>query len=595
MYSEYFRLTELPFSLTPDPRYLFMSERHREGLAHLLYGIQQPGGFVQLTGEVGSGKTTLCRYLVSQLPPKTDVALILNPCLTVLELLAAICDELRVPYPSDTGSVKTLVDTLNQHLLEAHANGRRTVLIIDEAQNLQNDVLEQIRLLTNLETSRDKLLQIVLIGQPELLSVLRRKKLRQLAQRITVRYHLLALSRSETYAYVRHRLSVAGGGAHVFTGAALRKVYGLSGGVPRLINIICDRSLLGAYALDRKWVDAGIVRRASKETRGSGPRSWLRPVWHAGAGAIAVLAIGGVIFLTTANLSLLHKNPEVSPPQPQSYRSVGVSRSEQGTSGSGIAGTGLPTTGRENPGGADSASRSPQPRPGIPVEAGETATVKGQPASTVAATPRRLADILEDPSLCGTSSTSFSSLYTHLGIRIPATQTAIGCQVGREQGYDCIFKLGNWTKLRNFDLPAILELILPTGQRQRVTIVGLSADTATLEIGEREYSFPLREIDTMWDGSFIIVWKLPFSAGSVAPGARGEKVAWIRSTLDTLDGRAPSTPASDLFDSSLRQRVMAFQRDQSLPQDGVVGDMTLVRLTLALMGSEAPSISHHIR
>ena len=175
MYTAYFGLKEPPFSLTPDPRYLFMSERHREGLAHLIYGIQQPGGFVQLTGEIGSGKTTLSRCLVKQLPPETDVALILNPRLTALELLATVCDELRIPYPQ-TGSIKVLIDALNQRLLDAHAQGRRTVLIVDEAQNLDSDVLEQIRLLTNLETSQEKLLQIILIGQPELLSVLERQE-----------------------------------------------------------------------------------------------------------------------------------------------------------------------------------------------------------------------------------------------------------------------------------------------------------------------------------------------------------------------------------------------------------------------------------
>jgi len=181
MYTDYFKLSEPPFSLTPDPRYLFMSERHREGLAHLFYGVQQPGGFVQLTGDIGSGKTTLCRCLVKQLPPATDIALILNPRLTVIELLATICDELGVSYPPATTSNKILIDALNQRLLESHAQHRRTVLIIDEAQNLHEDVLEQIRLLTNLETTKEKLLQVILIGQPELLTILKQQKLRQLA------------------------------------------------------------------------------------------------------------------------------------------------------------------------------------------------------------------------------------------------------------------------------------------------------------------------------------------------------------------------------------------------------------------------------
>jgi general secretion pathway protein A len=241
MYTDFFKLNEPPFSLTPDPRYLFMSERHREGLAHLLYGVQQPGGFIQLTGEIGCGKTTLCRCLVGQMPPNTDIALILNPRLSVIELLAAVCDELRIPYPAGTESIKQLIDALNRYLLEAHAKGRRTVLVIDEAQNLHRDVLEQIRLLTNLETEQEKLLQIILIGQPELLTILKHPGLRQLAQRVTARYHLLPLSRQETYSYIRHRLHIAGLSSPVFSPKAMRKVFRITGGVPRLINILCDR------------------------------------------------------------------------------------------------------------------------------------------------------------------------------------------------------------------------------------------------------------------------------------------------------------------------------------------------------------------
>ena len=300
MYTSQFGLTEAPFSLTPNPRYLYMSERHREGLAHLLYGIRQPGGFVQLTGEVGTGKTTLCRCLLEQLPPEVDIALILNPRLSVVEFLAAACDELHVVYPAAAEpSVKVLVDALHGYLLRAHAQGRRTVLIIDEAQNLDAEVLEQIRLLTNLETPTEKLLQIILIGQPELMRLLERQDLRQLAQRITARYHLLPFSARDTYAYVRHRLKVAGGNEALFTRAALWWVRWSSGGVPRVINVLCDRALLGAYAHDRRRVGAATVRRAAREVwkpaaegRRAGRLGWwlglmcpgLRRTWHRTAG-----------------------------------------------------------------------------------------------------------------------------------------------------------------------------------------------------------------------------------------------------------------------------------------------------------------------
>ncbi|MGH7266538.1 MAG: ExeA family protein, partial [Candidatus Rokuibacteriota bacterium] len=274
MYAAYFGLAEAPFSIAPDPRYLFMSDRHREALAHLLYGVGEGGGFVQLTGEVGTGKTTVCRCLLAELPPHVDVALVLNPRLTAFELLATVCDELRISYARSTTSLKELVDALYHHLLTGHAAGRRTVLIIDEAQDLAPDVLEQIRLLTNLETDREKLLQIILIGQPELLELLERPDLRQLAQRVTARYHLQPFTERETREYIRHRLRVARGGdaaaaaGIVFTEGAVRQVHRAAGGIPRLINVICDRALLGAYAHDRKRIDGATARRAAGEVLG---------------------------------------------------------------------------------------------------------------------------------------------------------------------------------------------------------------------------------------------------------------------------------------------------------------------------------------
>ena len=268
MYLSHFGLRELPFSITPDPRFLYMSARHREALAHLVYGVGEHGGFVQLTGEVGTGKTSVCRCLLEQLPSNVDLALVLNPRLSPVELLATVCDELRIAYPNGTGSSKELVDRLHRHLLEAHTGRRRTVLIVDEAQNLSPEVLEEVRLLTNLETAREKLLQVILIGQPELTAILDQPKLRQLAQRVTARYHLEPLSRPETLAYVRHRLAVAGRGRPAFTEPALRTLHRRSRGIPRLINAIADRALLGAYTQERPQVDAATVRRAAAEVLG---------------------------------------------------------------------------------------------------------------------------------------------------------------------------------------------------------------------------------------------------------------------------------------------------------------------------------------
>ena len=261
MYYDYFGLKAPPFTIAPDPRYLYMSERHREALAHLLYAFQGEGAFVLLTGEVGTGKTTICRALLAQLPENSDVALVLNPRLGVGELLATICDELGVTHPEHRNSLKAWIDVLNAHLLAAHAQGRNTVLLIDEAQNLSAKVLEQLRLLTNLETTTRKLLQIVLVGQPELRALLAKPELRQLAQRITARYHIEPLRADELPVYVEHRLEVAGARNTLFERSCFAPLYRASGGIPRLINSICDRALLGAYA------DAAAALRPAEQVQ----------------------------------------------------------------------------------------------------------------------------------------------------------------------------------------------------------------------------------------------------------------------------------------------------------------------------------------
>ena len=299
MYLSFFGLHEKPFAITPDPRYLFLSERHSEALAHLVYGVTEAGGFIQLTGEVGTGKTTIIRSLLARTPANAEVALILNPRVNAPEFLLTLCEELGIGVPdSAVGSIKDLVDILSRYLLRAHAAGRRVVLVVDEAQNLALDTLEQIRLLTNLETETQKLLQIILIGQPELKDMLATGKLRPLAQRMTGRYHLAPLSRSESVAYVRHRMQVAGSARPVFTSSALAELHYRSQGIPRLINIMADRALLGAYTRDRHTVNAALQRRAASEVLDRR----LMPRWLPWAGvALAAMMVAFVFWFLRAS------------------------------------------------------------------------------------------------------------------------------------------------------------------------------------------------------------------------------------------------------------------------------------------------------
>ena len=329
MYTSFFGLGEKPFAITPDPRYLFMSERHAEALAHLLYGINEAGGFIQLTGEVGTGKTTVVRSLLERMPGHADVAVILNPQLTPVEFVLTICEELGIfMRDEDASSIKDLVDLLNKRLLEAHAKGRRVVVIVDEAQNLTPETLEQVRLLTNLETASQKLLQIILIGQPELREVLSRVELRQLAQRITGRYHLDPLSRAESASYVNHRLKVAGSATgEIFSATALREVHRLSNGIPRIINVICDRALLGAFTQEQHRIGPSLVRAAAGEVYGRP----FNPPWTkllvGASGAVAVLGLAlGIWQLLPSRASgedaVVAATTQPAPPLPRSRSSA---------------------------------------------------------------------------------------------------------------------------------------------------------------------------------------------------------------------------------------------------------------------------------
>ena len=530
MYTSFFGLSEKPFAITPDPRYLYLSERHAEALAHLLYGINESGGFIQLTGEVGTGKTTVVRTLLSRVPQHADVAVIMNPRVTPVEFLLTICEELGLPIEAaDRDSVKQMVDALNHRLLSAHAEGRRIIVIVDEAQNLSAEVLEQVRLLTNLETPTQKLLQIILIGQPELRELLDRNDLRQLAQRITGRYHLKPLSREETQGYVRHRLRVAGAVGEIFTTGALREVHRLAGGIPRVINVSCDRALLGAYTQETRKVTAALVRRAAGEVYGRR----FAPLW---LGWI----IGGLVTVGLA-----------------ASVTVAWRMFQQRTATVRAAATSPPA----HPVPVTRAADTPPP---VSINA-LLAANSGKTGE--AAAFRRLL------SLWGTA----------------MTEDRDPCGQAQKAGLACLEQRGSWAQVRALNRPAILTLTDDQGQKHRVVLSALDDRFATLDLGEHNQRIAIDEVSRDWFGDFTVVWKPKTSrARALSMGMRGEEVRWLRRSLNALQGAAPDPERADVYDEELAIAVQEFQREHRLDVDGIAGLQTQVMLDTALAEPGSP-------
>ena len=527
MYASFFGLNEKPFSITPDPHYLFLSGRHAEALAHLVYGINEAGGFIQLTGEVGTGKTTVVRSLLTQAPKHAEIALILNPRMSPAEFLLAICEELGIGVPDGSEhSLKDLVDLLSLHLLNSHADGRRIVLVVDEAQNLAPEVLEQVRLLTNLETETQKLLQIILIGQPELRELLGRVELRQLAQRITGRYHLDPLSGDETAAYVRHRLRVAGATREVFSAGALREIQRLSGGVPRLINIISDRALLGAFTEDRHVISAGVVRRAAGEVFDK----HIQPRWvpWAAAASVAAIAITSAVLLLPQILTSLAPAPAVA------------------------------------------AAPAPAPAPAPVAPPPDLDKLLGQyPTET-------------DPD------TAFNKLFALWGLSYVAGSVD-PCSQALQAGLECLTQRGSLAQLRLFNRPAVLNVIDSAGHAHQVVLAGLDDEQATVHLGGAQREIGIGDLARSWFGDYVLLWR-PAAGGSqpMALGARNARVRWLRDSLRRVNGLPAEQVPNDRFDTELAAQVEDFQRRSRLAVDGVAGVQTQVALDAALNDSATP-------
>lgn len=549
MYNQYFGLTEYPFSIAPDPQFMYRARRDREALAHFQYGLSVSGGFVQLTGEVGTGKTMLIRALLEQVPEDVDVALMLNPVVTVLEFMAGICDELQVSYPQGTQSLKVLVDALNAYLLDNHANGRRTVLIVDEAQNLKRDVLEQVRLLTNLETNKQKLLQIIFVGQQELNEKLAAKDLRQLAQRITARYELGPLSRRETGEYIAHRCRVAGAPRPLFSRSAINWVYYLARGNPRMTNIICDRALLGAYTDNLPFADGPTVRKAAMEIGQSVPGwKWLRH-WK----WVPVSTATSVLFVS---LAIWQWSPGFAFKQ----------------------GPGTPLV--------DLAKPAPAVSP-VDKQVSDGLAVK-----TTAKPAPSLGGLLEDDITITTTEAAFHQLFSQWGLENVELAGRAGCEVADESGFACIFSTGTWNNLRSYNRPAVIELLDKQGRRHHILVSGLNKQYVSLNFGGSKYTFPIAEVDRYWYGKYLLFWRPPaISAGTLRRGTRGPDVVWLRNILDRYQGKAFSTSQSDVFDQELESQVKDFQRHHKLVADGVVGRFTLIQLNNYNQKSPPPLLS----
>ncbi len=565
VYLQFFGLSEAPFAITPDPSFVYLSHAHRDALAHLLHGVGQggSGGFVQLTGEVGTGKTTMCRCLLEQLPEKTQVALILNPLMTPREMLATICEELGIDTGGIANSSKGLVDALNAYLLEKHAQGWRIVVMIDEAQNLSPEALEQVRLLTNLETAKHKLLQMVLLGQPELRNLLQRQDLRQLAQRVTARYHLAPLGQDETAAYVKHRLEVAGAERYPFNAPALRALHHRSGGVPRLINIIADRALAAGYAAEKPVIGTRLVHAAADEVLpGERQVRVNRWPWVVAAASSAALVIVTVVMYGWP----FSASPPGSPTEPAALSG--------------------PVSKADNGGTAEAA-------------VGATAEISQQAASLPATRAAAESSLdtetsppanLDESWLAEQSALAWHGLATLWNDVGQSEAIRIACLEQGKTGFGCLTDEGNWSRIGRLGLPVVLVLL--GDQPQYLLLRGMHGSQVLVGSGESPRWVPQTLIEDRWLGRYLVAW--PQAAGWPAQIRRGASGEAVEIVMELAGQAAVPWTGGRQFDGQFEAWLKAFQSRHGLEPDGIVGPETLLHLMAPTISSPRLAARHEL-
>lgn len=556
MYKDFFGITESPFSIVPSARFLYLSERHREALTHMLASLSGGGGFGLLTGEVGTGKTTVLRALVARLPQETQVAMVLNPALSAQELLASICDELGVSYPQGAG-YKTLTDCIYRHLLANHSAGKQTLLLVDEAQHLMPDVLEQLRLLTNLETDSIKLLKVVLVGQPELQQLLQQERLRQLAQRITSRYHLLPLTEDEVDEYIHYRLQAVECLHKVFEPAQTRQIARATGGIPRLINLVCDKAMLLACQQATHQAGKAIVSQAcdevlswqlpASEREAAEPRRRGRALAWGGA-----LLVGGALSLGLGYQSLL----------PADWLS---SIRQHFASDTDNAGEVLRA--------AEGALHvAPDPAP-------PDLALKSMPQ----ASPERREPAQRWQAVMAQSRSerqAMQTLYRLWGYETHLSQA--NCETSQRVALSCYQgKTAQLERLRIINRPVLVTLQEPDQSRYYAVLYALAADHAELLLGGERVAVSYDWLQQRWQPGYTLLWRPPLGEeATIRYGQRGERVRWLNQHLSLLLGEAPAR--SDRFDQVLLERLRRFQRAQDLAADGIAGPQTLMVIDSAL-------------